>query len=60
MKRCLWCTKELPPNRSKFCSDKHKDKYHNLHNPRGFYKHLKNTEEIDDFDPGWDGHKGGD
>lgn len=26
--------------RIKFCSDKHKDRYHNLKNPRGFYAHL--------------------
>jgi len=28
--------------RRKFCSNKHKDKYHNLNNPRGIYAHLQN------------------
>ena len=32
---CLYCGKET--NRPKFCCNKHKDKYHNIHNPRGFY-----------------------
>jgi len=28
------------PNR-KFCCNKHKDKYHNIHNPRGYYRDSK-------------------
>ena len=57
--KCLWCSKDLPANRIKFCSDKHKDKYHNLHNPRGFYKHLKEIEPDLDDDGSWDAHKEG-
>ncbi len=26
--------------RIKFCSNRHKDRYHNIHNPRGIYAHL--------------------
>ena len=53
--------------RRKFCSNKHKDRYHNITNPRGKFAHLKNTtskryyvkrEEINmfnnKFDDGWD------
>lgn len=37
--------------RRKFCSNKHKDKYHNLVNPRGIYSHLKTRDVEDDFHP---------
>lgn len=59
MKKCLTCGNNH--NRKKFCSNKCKDKYHNLHNPRGFFspnkKSLSNytfnelirMEEIDDY-----------
>jgi len=46
-KGCDWCGKPLPPRRRRFCSNKHKDKYHNKHNPRGYG--LKDIE--DDFHP---------
>lgn len=26
--------------RRRFCCNKHKDRYHNMHNPRGYYAHL--------------------
>ena len=26
--------------RIRFCCNKHKDRYHNTHNPRGIYAHL--------------------
>jgi len=35
------CTK---PARIRFCSNKCKDRYHNLHNPRGIFAHLKDDE----------------
>jgi len=40
MSTCLLegCNKKA---RRKFCSNKHKDKYHNRHNPRGRFAHLK-------------------
>ena len=46
MKKCALeeCNK---PARRRFCSDAHKDKYHNRHNPRGKFAHLR---EKDDFD----------
>ena len=28
------------PARRKFCCNKHKDRYHNLHNPRGKFAYL--------------------
>lgn len=40
MKTCDWCGKELPKNKKRFCCNKHKDQYHNHHNPRGIYAHL--------------------
>lgn len=33
--------------RIRFCSNKHKDRYHNIHNPRGYYAHL-NPDNMDD------------
>ena len=37
--KCIQCGK--PHNRKKFCSNKCKDKFHNIHNPRGKFVHLK-------------------
>jgi len=34
--------------RRKFCCDKHKDRYHNLNNPRGKYAHLNDRGLSDD------------
>lgn len=46
--------------RRRFCSNRHKDKYHNRHNPRGRFAHLRDMGEPDDEHPaygmGWDGH----
>jgi len=39
--------------RRKFCSNKHKDRYHNIHNPRGYYA----KKNYDEGPEGWDGHK---
>jgi len=51
MSRCLYCGKKT--NRPKFCCNKHKDKYHNEHNPRGKFTHLKGKDD-DYFDkPVW-------
>ena len=36
------CNKEA---RRKFCSDKHKDQYHNLKNPRGYFDHLSGIND---------------
>jgi len=30
--------------RIKFCSDECKDRYHNIHNPRGKFAHLKDLD----------------
>ena len=37
-------------NRKKFCSNKCKDRYHNLHNPRGKFAHLKDKKDFDSHD----------
>ena len=34
--------------RRKFCCNKHKDRYHNLNNPRGIYAHLKADDMQED------------
>lgn len=34
--------------RRKFCSNKHKDRYHNIHNPRGYYAHLNPDNMTDE------------
>jgi len=52
--RCLYCGKKT--NRPKFCSNKHKDRYHNEHNPRGIYAHLKETKLNLEFDQIDDSH----
>lgn len=55
--KCLLpgCNREA---RKKFCSNKHKDKYHNRVNPRGRYAHLaKQSESADrEIDPEDDMH----
>jgi len=53
MKRCKLCGKKLTGKRRKFCCNKHKDRYHNIHNPRGIFAHLSPDEldkEIDKLD----------
>jgi len=37
------------PARRKFCCNKHKDRYHNLKNPRGKFAHL-NLDSMSDDD----------
>lgn len=37
---CLYCGGKT--NRPKFCCNKHKDKWHNKHNPRGYYAYREN------------------
>ena len=45
-KRCPYCNNVIVGHSNKrFCNQKHKDKYHNTNNPRGYYKHL-NSEEL--------------
>jgi hypothetical protein len=48
MARCLLCGGKIRPPKKKFCCNKHKDRWHNIHNPRGIYAHLKwdNTDEV--------------
>ena len=51
MIRCDYCGVKLPKKRKRFCSYKHKDKYHNHHKPRGFHKSKKEEEwNFDDMD----------
>ena len=36
-KRCPYCNSIIKGHSNKkFCSTKHKDRYHNIHNPRGY------------------------
>jgi hypothetical protein len=35
-KYCWLCNKPLKKGRRKFCSNSHKDKWHNINNPRGY------------------------
>lgn len=51
-KLCEFCGKRKA--RIRFCSNKCKDRYHNLSNPRGYFKHLR---ENLDYENGWDAHK---
>lgn len=37
------------PARIKFCSNRHKDRWHNLHNPRGYFAHL-HPDNMDSHD----------
>lgn len=49
MARCALCNKKIKPPKRKFCCNKHKDRYHNIHNPRGYFAHL-NPKNMDDMD----------
>jgi len=40
---CLQCKKPLTRKRKKFCSNRCKDRYHNKHNPRGYYAYSRPT-----------------
>jgi len=66
MKDCAQCGKQH--NRKRFCSNACKDRYHNIHNPRGLFAETAaqrhNREEDEDYhaamsaaEAGWDGHK---
>ena len=48
--KCLLCGKELKKGRKKFCCNKHKDRYHNLNNPRGKFSHLADADDERDED----------
>ena len=37
--------------RRKFCCNRHKDRYHNLNNPRGKFAHLADGYQDDDIHP---------
>ena len=41
------CTNEA---RIKFCSNRCKDQYHNWHNPRGKFAHLRNSYHKEELD----------
>lgn len=50
-RKCKYCGKSIAhkhPN-AKFCNTKHKDKYHNKHNPRGIYAHLSEPRKNNDW-----------
>jgi len=44
MNYCKYCGKKT--NRPNFCCNKHKDRYHNEHNPRAIYAHHNSIEDI--------------
>lgn len=44
-KKCDWCGCELTKGRKRFCSNEHKDKYHNINNPRGYYDPNRQNPE---------------
>lgn len=52
--RCKQCGREH--NRKKFCSNKCKDRYHNMHNPRGKCAHFANGMQGDGIHPIGYGH----
>lgn len=43
-KICLYC--QNPHYRKKFCSNKCKDTFHNIHNPRGFFAKQPDREVV--------------
>lgn len=57
---CPNCNKIVKGHPNKvYCNSRCKDKYHNTHNPRGYFAHLAHSNrEVDhDDDPSWDAHK---
>lgn len=57
--KCLYCGTET--DRPKFCSNRHKDRYHNENNPRGRFAHLAHREDgpVEETDPTeWDHAEG--
>lgn len=59
MAHCLWCGKKLKGNRRKFCCNKHKDRWHNVHNPRGYSRDVNPLRvrdcEVTEWDHGDNG-----
>lgn len=62
--KCEQCGHEH--KRRRFCSNKCKDLFHNIHNPRGYgaaildpdcNKELAHNAGLDGLEAGWDGHK---
>lgn len=51
MARCLLCNQKIKPPKKKFCCNKHKDRWHNINNPRGIFSYLNDSpnykEELD-------------
>jgi hypothetical protein len=41
MPRCLLCGRKIKLPKKKFCGKRHKDRWHNIHNPRGIYSYLR-------------------
>lgn len=74
-RKCKFCNKSIAHKHqnAKFCCLKHKDKYHNLINPRGFYQPTvdgvkvqkgysgltdqEHDQIMNDLEQGWDTHK---
>ncbi len=58
-RKCPYCNKTVTghPNK-KFCNSKHRYKYHNLHNPRGFglKKYSIEVEDIENSMHPFDTH----
>ena len=44
MKKCLYCGKKIKSPKRKFCCNRHKDKYHNQINPRGYYSEHSGSD----------------
>lgn len=49
MSNCLWCGEKT--DRPKFCCNRHKNRWHNKHNPRGIYAHITERGIEDDMHP---------
>lgn len=41
---CLYCNTKLSKGRRKFCCNKHKDRYHNFNNPRGYFSNKSEDD----------------
>ena len=44
--KCDLCGCDLPKGRRRFCSNKHKDRYHNINNPRGYFDPAKRRDRV--------------
>ena len=60
MKTCDFCGATLEKGRRRFCSNKHKDKFHNRAKQQVRYAHPQPSDpqwnEYDEFDGSWDAH----